>query len=91
MRKETSRVKVTASLNGSVSNTTLLGTYTVNPDCTGTVALSEYDPAGNLLITATLALVWDADMREFRFLFTSAALSDGKALSTVINGDARKR
>jgi hypothetical protein len=83
--------KVTASLKGSVSSTTLSGTYSVNPDCTGTTSFGEYDSSGNLLITATLALVWDADMREFRFLFTSAALSDGTALTTVINGDARKR
>src|SRR5262250_2205971 len=27
---------VTASLNGSISQTTLSGTYTVNPDCSGT-------------------------------------------------------
>ena len=83
--------KVTASLNGSVSNTTLSGTYSVNPDCTGTTSFGEYDSSGNLLITATLALVWDADMRELRFLFVSAAQPDGTALTTVINGDARKR
>jgi len=82
--------KVTASLNGSVSNTTLSGTYSVNPDCTGTTTFGEYDESGNLLLSATVALVWDAEMREIRFLFTSAVLSDGKSLAAVINGDARK-
>jgi len=82
--------KVTASLNGNVSNTALSGTYTINPDCTGTTTFGEYDSSGNLLISATVALVWDADMREFRFLFTSAVLPNGTALATVINGDARK-
>jgi hypothetical protein len=82
--------KVTASLNGSVSNTTLSGTYSVNPDCTGTTAFGEYDSSGNLLLNATVALVWDADMRELRFLFTSAVLPNGTALTTVINGNARK-
>ena len=90
--------KVTASLNGTVTNTTLSGTYSVNPDCTGTTAFGEYDPSGNLVVTGTVALVWDADMREIRFLFTSAVLwpagggsPDGTALSLVINGVARKR
>jgi hypothetical protein len=82
--------KVTASLNGSISKTTLSGTYTVKPSCTGTTTFGEYDSSGNLLLSATVALVWDADMREFRFLFTSAVLPNGTALATVINGDARK-
>lgn len=82
---------VTASLNGTVSTGTLSGTYTISSDCTGTTAFGEYDSSGNLLISATVALVWDADMQEFRFLFTSATLPDGTALSTVVNGDARKR
>lgn len=82
---------VAASLNGSVSNTTLSGTYAINPDCTGTTAFGEYDSSGNLLISATVALVWDSDMREFRFLFTSATLPNGTALATVINGEARKK
>ena len=81
---------VTASLNGTVSTGTLSGTYAVNSDCTGSTTFGEYDQSGNLLITATVALVWDADMQEFRFLFTSAVLPNSTSLSTVINGDARK-
>jgi hypothetical protein len=82
--------KVTASLNGAVTNTTASGTYTVNPDCTGTVSFSEFDQSGNLVLTATAGLVWDDNMREVRFLFTSAALPNGTPLATVIVGDARK-
>jgi hypothetical protein len=81
---------VTASLNGTVTSGTLSGTYTVSPDCTGTTTFSEYDSSGDLLITATVALVWDDNMRVFRFLFTSAVLPNGTSLPTVINGDARK-
>jgi hypothetical protein len=81
----------TASLNGTVTTGTLSGTYRVNPDCSGTTTFGEYDPSGTLLITATVALVWDNKMREFRFLFKSAVLPDGTSLATVINGDARKR
>jgi len=82
---------VTASLNGGVSSTTLSGTYSVNSDCTGTTTFGEYDSSGNLLVTATVALVWDDNMGVFRFLFTSAVQPDGTVLATVINGDATKR
>lgn len=81
---------VTASLDGGVSSTNLSGTYSVNADCTGATTFGEFDQSGNLLLTATVALVWDDNMREFRFLFTSAVLSDGTPLTTVINGAARK-
>jgi hypothetical protein len=67
------------------------GTYTVNPDCSGTINFDEYDPAGTLQITATATLVWDDHMREVRFVFTSAVLPGGTSLATVINGEARKK
>lgn len=81
---------VTASLNGGVSNSTVSGTYTVNRDCTGATTFGEFDQSGNLLLTATVAFVWDDNMKELRFLFTSVALPDGTPLPTVINGSARK-
>jgi len=82
---------VTANLNGSVSQTTLAGTYTVNPDCTGAASFSEFDQTGHVIITATVAFVWDDDMTQLRFIFTSAQLANGTSLLTVINGEARKQ
>jgi len=82
---------VTASLNGTVSSSTLAGTYSVNSDCTGTTSFGEYDSSGNLLLTATASLVWDSGMQEFRFLFTSATLPDGTTLATAVNGSAKRR
>ena len=82
--------KVTASLNGSVTHTTLSGTYTVKPDCTGTTTFGEFDQSGNLVLTVTVEMVWDDNQQEVRFIFTSAVLPDGTALPTAINGDARK-
>jgi len=84
------KAKVTASLNGSVTESTLSGTYTVNPDCTGTASFSEFDQSGNLILTATVDTVWDDNLREARFIFTSVVLADGTPLATVISGDARK-
>ena len=81
---------VTASLNGGVSSAILLGTYTVNPDCTGSANFGEYDQSGDLILTATATLMFDDNMRQFRFLFTSITLANGTALATAVNGDARK-
>lgn len=80
----------TASLNGGISTTTLSGTYTVSPDCRGTATFNELDELGHLVLTAAVAIVWDNNMREARFIFTSVLLPDGTPLPTVVNGDARK-
>src|SRR5215469_18040049 len=82
--------KATSSLNGAIADETFSGPYTVNSDCTGTFALNVFDPSGNLLFTAKLNLAWDDNMRELRFIFTSATPANGPPLETVINGDARK-
>ena len=81
---------VTGSLNGSVTHTTLSGTYTVNRDCTGSASFSQFDQSGNLLLTATVDFVWVDNMREALFIFTSAKLGNGTPLAIVINGNAKK-
>lgn len=82
--------QVTASLNGGILQTTLSGTYTLNPDCSGAATFGELDQAGRLVLTATVTLVWDDDVREARFLFTSVVLANGTSLPTAVNGVARK-
>lgn len=82
--------QVTASLNGSVTQANLSGTYTVNPDCSGATTFEEFDQAGNLVLTATVTVAWDDNMREARFIFTSVVLANGTPLATAINGDGRK-
>jgi hypothetical protein len=82
--------KATSSLNGAIADETFSGTYTVNSDCTGTLAAQVFDLSGNLLFTTTLNLAWDDNMRELRPIFTSAVAANGTALETVISGDARK-
>ena len=81
---------VTANLNGTVSESTASGTYTVNPDCTGVATINEFDQSGILVLTATESAVWDDNMRELRLIFTSAKLPDGISLTAVISGNARK-
>ena len=80
---------VTVNVNGSVTHPTLSGTYSVASDCTGKTTFNEFDGSGNVILTAEAALVWDANMQEIRFLFTSVSL-EGVSLQTVISGTARK-
>ena len=82
--------QVTASLNGSITQTNLSGTYTVNPDCSGAANFEELDQLGNPVLTATVTLSWDDNMREARFIFTSVVLANGTPLAIVLSGDSRK-
>jgi len=82
--------KATVSLNGTISEETFSGTYTVNPDCTGSATVDLFDPSGNKIGTITTAMVYVNHMREFHQLFTSVVLANGISLKTVITFDARK-
>lgn len=61
--------------------------YTVKPDCTGATSFGEL---GDLVLSGAVDFVWDDNMQEIRFIFTSAVLADGTVLQLAINGDARK-
>jgi hypothetical protein len=80
----------TASLAGSVAGETFSGTYTVNPDCTGTIGV-EIFASGTQILTVTLSIAFDEDMKHMRGIFTSAATPNGTQLLTVINLDGRKQ
>ena len=82
--------KATASLNGSITEETFSGTYMVNPDCTGKLSIVISDLSGNKILTATLDLVFDNNVRELRALFTSAVLPNNTPLATVITVDAKR-
>jgi hypothetical protein len=82
--------KATASLNGSVTDETFAGTYSVNPDCTGKLAIQIFDLPGNKILTATLDLVFDNNVRELRAIFTSAVLPNSTPLATVITVQAKR-
>jgi hypothetical protein len=82
--------KATSSLNGSVTDETFSGTYSVNPDCTGKLTIQIFDLSGNKILAATLDLVFDSDVRELRAIFTSAVLPNGTPLGTVITVQAKR-
>lgn len=82
--------KATASLNGSVTDETFSGTYSVNSDCTGKLAIQIFDLSGNKILSATLDLVFDENVRHLRAIFTSVALPNGTPLGTVITVSASR-
>jgi hypothetical protein len=80
----------TSSLNGSIANETFSGTYTVNPDCTGTINATIY-ASGTEILAVTLNIAFDDDIREIRGLFTSAVEPNGTALSTVVGLQGKRQ
>src|ERR1700680_5061819 len=80
----------TASLAGAVASETFSGTYSVNGDCTGSITV-QISASGTQILTVTLSIAFDEDMKHMRGIFTSAATPDGTQLLTVINLDGRKQ
>ena len=60
----------TASLAGTPLRATIVGTATVNPDCTGTENLNFYDESGNPTGQATKALLYVNKGREVNKIIT---------------------
>lgn len=74
---------------GSVGGeTTIKGTATVNPDCTGTLTV-EIFKSGTLLATVTKALLYVDSVREVRGIVTSV-VANGMSISTVLTVDGKK-
>jgi hypothetical protein len=80
----------TSSLNGAIDNETFSGTYTVNPDCTGTVSVDIF-ASGIELFAVTLNIAFDHNMQHMRGIFTSVVEPNGTSLSTVVALDANKQ
>ena len=94
--------KITLNADGSVSGTEARsiggvfadetigpGTWTVNPDCTGTLTAKVFE-SGVLVRTSVLSLVFDDNMREGRLLQKSLMLPDNTNLPVVITFKTRR-
>lgn len=78
------------NVGGSFANETATGTWTVNPDCTGTATFQVFDEKGRFVRSSTLSSVLDDHMRELRFVQESFTLPDGTNVPVVISGEGRK-
>lgn len=77
------------SVGGSFADETFTGTYTVNPDCTGTTTLQFFE-SGQLVRTSVLSIVFDNNGQEIRMVQKSLQLPTGAFLPAVITVEARK-
>jgi len=66
----------TTSIAGTLVAETVQGTFTVNPDCTGSASVSVFH-AGVLARTTQLDLLWDDQEEEVRAIF----LTPGTAIT----------
>jgi len=79
------------SVGGGFADETFTGTYTVNPDCTGTTTLNFYE-SGKLVRTSILSIIFDDHEREIRMVQKSLQLPppSGAFLPVVITVEARR-
>ena len=79
----------TRSLNGDVADETLVGTATVNSDCSGTDTIQVFE-GGVLVRTSTLDVIYDDNGRQARAIFTSIVLPDNSTLPSILTVGARR-
>ncbi len=77
------------SVGGGFADETFTGTYTVNPDCTGTATI-DFFQSGQLVRTSVLSFVFDNNQREIRMIQKSLQLPNGAFLPVVITVEARR-
>jgi hypothetical protein len=83
--------KATSSLAGvGVAAELFSGTYSVNQDCSGALAVVITDTSGNKLFTVTAAAYFDDGGQEMRAIFTSIVAPNGTALTSEIVLEGRK-
>lgn len=80
----------TLNRGGTVIHLTVKGTYTQNPDCTGTVTANTYDSSGNLVSKVTWANVSVNNMTEAHGVMTSFATADGTNVPVAITSFNKK-
>ena len=79
-----------SSAGGVVNADTKVGTYTVNPDCSGTLMLSIYDQAGTLIRNSVWDFVLVDNARELRGIMTSMTLPNGTPLAPIMTSSAKR-
>jgi hypothetical protein len=78
------------TIGGGYADETLTGSWTVNPDCTGTDTLNAYE-SGQLVRTSALTIVFDDNAKQVRMVQKSLTLPDGTQLPVVLTLIGRKQ
>ena len=76
----------TRTVAGTSGNEDIVGTLTVNADCTGTATIGVY-VNNQLQRTTVLAVAYDSNMNHARAIFESVVLPDNTKIPVVITSD----
>ncbi len=77
------------SVGGQYADETLTGTFSVNPDCTGTTTINFYED-GQLVRISVLSFVVDDSNTEIRFVQKSLTLPDGTVLPVILTTEMKR-
>src|SRR5207253_6699938 len=77
----------TRSVGGSTAVERITGTFSTNPNCTGTI-IAQVFVSGALVRTSTIATIWVDNGRKARAVFKKTVLPDSTILPTVLTTEA---
>jgi hypothetical protein len=77
------------NVGGGFANETLTGSWTVNPDCTGTVTVHAYE-SGVLVRTSVLSIVFVDNLNKALMVQESLTLPSGTVVPAVITAEAKR-
>jgi hypothetical protein len=77
------------NVGGGFANETLTGSWTVNPDCTGTVTIHAYE-SGVLVRTSVLSIVFVDNLNKALMVQESLTLPDGTLVPAVITAEGER-
>jgi len=79
---------LTSSIGGAVSQDEMTGTYTMNPDCTGTMTVNILGAVSRI---ATWDFVIDDNGKESRAIMTSMVIVGGPPVKPVVTMISKKQ
>ena len=77
------------NVGGGFADETLTGSWTVHPDCTGTLTIHAYE-SGVLVRTSVLSIVFVDNLNEVLMVQESLTLPDGTVAPAVITAEAKR-
>jgi len=78
------------NVGGGYADETFIGSWTVNPDCTGNMTINIYE-SGQLVRTSALSMVFDEFAREARMVQQSLTLPNGVQVPVVLTLEGKKQ
>jgi len=77
------------NVGGGFANETVTGSWTVNPDCTGTLTIHAYE-SGVLVRTSVLSIVFVDNLNKALMVQESLTLPDGTLVPAVITAEGKR-